>query len=184
MSLYLQKCICWPRAITAILCITEWMRLTSQYFFWFYFFLCMMWLFNATFWRHDWGLYYSTKVEKHLVHFADAWSRDSFSFILTIFLLIVFHKLSEKDEKTAVVLSGLASGHLTVIYWSCSIAWWLSSSEATGPSAGQPITAPQPSAVDNYRSERVRMSLSPVRIPAPGAVSFFLFAVSNGKYIQ
>lgn len=109
-----------------------------------------------------------------LVHFAEAWSRDSFSFIRTIFLLIVFHKLSETDGKTALVLSGLASGHLTVICWSCSIAWWLSSSKATGPSTGQPITAPQPSAVDNYRSERVRMSLSPVRLPAPGAISFIL----------
>lgn len=89
-------------------------------------------------------------------------SKGFFFFYYNHFPFIVFHKPSDADGKRALVCSGLASRHLTVICWSCAIAWWLSSSKATGPFASQPITAPQHSAVDNYRSVCVTTSLSSI----------------------
>lgn len=55
-----------------------------------------------------------------------------FLFYYSHFAFIILHKPSDADGKIALVWSGLASGHLTVICWSCAIAWWLSSSKATG----------------------------------------------------
>lgn len=94
--------------------------------------------------------------------FVETCPKGSFFFYYKHFAFIVCHKPSDTDGKRALVWSGLASGHLTVICWSCAIAWWLSSSEATGPDASQPITAPQHSAVDNYRSVCVTTSLSSI----------------------
>lgn len=97
--------------------------------------------------------------QKFFCTFCWSMPKGFFFFYYKHFAFIVFHKPSDTDGKWALVWSGLASGHLTVICWSCAIAWWLSSSEATGPYASQPITAPQHSAVDNYRSVCVTTSL-------------------------
>lgn len=54
--------------------------------------------------------------------FTETRLKDSFPFYCNRFAFIVFCKPSGADGKIALVWSGLASGHLTVICRSCAIA--------------------------------------------------------------
>lgn len=142
-------------------------------------------------WRHCRVQYrqrWIKEVPLTFILFVETCLKDYFLVYCDHFAFIVFHKPSDADGKIASVWSGVAGGHLTVICWSCAIAWWLSSSKATGPCTSQPITAPRHSAVGNYRSVCVTTSLSsPLNgsVPAPAAISsVFLYAISSGTEIQ